>query len=147
MSIISCENHISESLCRAEADGERCSAKGKAIGTVTAICAGQAPSPDVIPWKVSLQGNGYTASGAVTRHPEDNCISVVVVARNIHPPRCSKGCRLAQSGKDTWLRENVSLDSELKGKPSHVILVAKSNPLGGQTKVHKSTYVHRLVYS
>ena len=38
-----------------------------------------------------------------------------------------------------WLRENVSLDSELKGKPSRVILIAKSNTLVGQTKVHKST--------
>lgn len=99
---------MAELLARTGAQGVNRNNEGVTNGTVTVIRAGQVRRPEVSPSKVSLHGNQYTASGVVVIRPEDKCRSVVVVARNILPPRCSSGCRLAQLPVGTWLRGNVS---------------------------------------
>ena len=91
----------SESLAKTGAHGVNWSRYGEAIGIVTVMRAGQAPSPDVIPVNVLLHGIRYTASGAVTKKPDDNCIDWLVVERYKRPSRCNSGCRLAQSGAGT----------------------------------------------
>ena len=98
---------MAELLVRTGAQGVNRNNEGVANSTLTVIRAGQVPRPEVSLSKVSFHGNQYTASGVVVIRPQDKCRSVVAVARNILPPRCSSGCRLAQSPDGTWLRGNV----------------------------------------